>query len=118
MVDRAACRELKEFMQVNQELANSLLLEFPQSVWRAMSPFERDSVAKLVDLGVRFSMDHVADLRLEPQDMADRGVRLVKVPAKMLLDGKPDMDIHPNDLANQHPAHGLCCNHAVARAVQ
>jgi cyclic-di-GMP phosphodiesterase, flagellum assembly factor TipF len=100
LIDRKACRQLQDFMQANRELASSLLLEFPQSVWRTMSPFEQDSVAELAQLGVGFSMDHVADLRMEPQEMAKKGIRLVKVPAKLLIEGKPDMDIHPTDLAN------------------
>ena len=30
-------------------------------------------------------MDHVADLRMEPKELADRSFRFLKVPAKLLL---------------------------------
>jgi cyclic-di-GMP phosphodiesterase TipF (flagellum assembly factor) len=53
-------------------------------------------------LGVRFSMDHVQDLHMEPRELADRGIRLVKVPAKLLLElaDPRAFDIHPADLSD------------------
>jgi cyclic-di-GMP phosphodiesterase TipF (flagellum assembly factor) len=109
LVDTEACRELLQFMELNQELASALVLEFPQSVWRAMGPLEKDGVAALAELGVRFSMDRVTDLRMEPRELADRGIRLVKVPAKLLLElaGPPSIDIHPADLSDLMARHGI-----------
>ena len=51
-----------------------------------MGPLEHESLAALRELGFRFCMDQVTDLRLEPRDLAERGVRFVKVPAAVLLD--------------------------------
>jgi cyclic-di-GMP phosphodiesterase TipF (flagellum assembly factor) len=109
LVDAKAGRELIQFMELNQELASALLLEFPQSVWRAMGPLEQDTVSALADLGVRFSMDHVTDLRMEPRDLADRGIRLTKVPAKLLLEltSQPSFDIHPADLSDLMARYGI-----------
>src|SRR3569833_3420519 len=47
-------------------------------------------------------MDHVRDLRFEHRDLADRGVRFIKVPATLLLDPKQSSasDIHPSDLSD------------------
>ena len=52
--------------------------------------------------GYRFSIDHVSDLRIEPRELADRGVRFIKVPAALLLDPKQTStsDIHPSDLSD------------------
>ena len=49
-----------------------------------------------------FSIDHVTDLRIEPRELADRGVRFIKVPASLLLDPKSSStsDIHPSDLSD------------------
>ncbi len=109
LVDSKACQELLQFMKLNQELATALLLEFPQSVWHAMGPLERDSVSALAELGVRFSMDRVGDLHIEPRDLADRGIRLVKIPAKLLLGlaSPPTFDIHPADLSDLMARHGI-----------
>ncbi len=42
------------------------------------------------------------DLRIEPRELADRGVRFIKVPAALLLDPKQSStsDIHPSDLSD------------------
>src|SRR6202020_2264873 len=52
--------------------------------------------------GYRFSIDHVTDLRIEPRELADRGVRFIKVPAPLLLDPRQTStsDIHPSDLSD------------------
>src|SRR5262249_4787939 len=42
------------------------------------------------------------ELRFDPRDLADRGVRFIKVPAALLLDPKQGAtsDIHPTDLSD------------------
>jgi cyclic-di-GMP phosphodiesterase TipF (flagellum assembly factor) len=47
-------------------------------------------------------MDHVTDLRMEPRDLGERGIRYVKVPAQFLLgDGAAtSTDIHAADLSD------------------
>ena len=45
-----------------------------------MGPIEHESLAALAERGFRFSMDQVSDLRMEPSDLSDRGIRFVKVP--------------------------------------
>jgi cyclic-di-GMP phosphodiesterase TipF (flagellum assembly factor) len=44
-------------------------------------------------------MDHVTDLKLEPRELADLGIRYIKVSADLLLErGKAGLDIDPTDL--------------------
>lgn len=47
-------------------------------------------------------MDQVTDLRIEARDLAERGIRFVKVPGTLLLGnaGTPGSDIHSADLAD------------------
>jgi len=47
-------------------------------------------------------MDHVTDLRMEPRDLGERGIRYIKVPAPLLLgDGDgTSADIHAADLSD------------------
>jgi cyclic-di-GMP phosphodiesterase TipF (flagellum assembly factor) len=94
--------QLRQFIDANQELASALVLEFPQSTWRSMGEIEQACILALRALGVRFSMDHVQDLHMEPRELADRGIRLVKVPAKLLLElaDPRAFDIHPADLSD------------------
>ncbi|MET0719645.1 MAG: EAL domain-containing protein, partial [Tardiphaga sp.] len=89
-----------DFLEANRALAPSFVLEFKQSTFRNLGPIESEHLAALAQRGYRFSIDHVTDLRIEPRDLADRGVRFIKVPASLLLDPKQSAtsDIHPADL--------------------
>lgn len=91
-----------DFLEANRALAPSLVLEFKQSTFRGLGPAETENLAALAQRGFRFSIDHVRDLRIEPRELADRGVRFIKVPASLLLDPKQasTSDIHPSDLSD------------------
>jgi cyclic-di-GMP phosphodiesterase, flagellum assembly factor TipF len=91
-----------DFLDANRALASSFVLEFKQSTLRALGPMESEHLAALASRGYRFSIDHVADLRIEPRELADRGVRFIKVPAALLLDPKQAAasDIHASDLSD------------------
>jgi cyclic-di-GMP phosphodiesterase TipF (flagellum assembly factor) len=77
--------QLSQFLDANRALAPSLVLEFKQSAWHAMGPFEQESLAVLREQGFHFCMDEVTALRMEPRDLAERGIRFVKVSAPLLL---------------------------------
>jgi cyclic-di-GMP phosphodiesterase TipF (flagellum assembly factor) len=91
-----------DFLDANRALAPSFVLEFKQATFRSLGPTESEHLASLAQRGYRFSIDHVTDLRLEPRELADRGVRFIKVPAQLLLDPKQSSasDIHPSDLSD------------------
>jgi len=94
--------QLSDFMAANRALAPSLVLEFAQSTMRAMGPIETESLAALADLGFRFSLDRLNDLRIEPRELAERSFRFVKAPAPLLLNrvGTQGSDIHPADFSD------------------
>ncbi len=91
-----------DFLEANRALAPSFVLEFKQATFRNLGPTETEHLAALAQRGYRFSIDHVTDLRIEPRELADRGVRFIKVPAALLLDQRqtPASDIHPSDLSD------------------
>jgi cyclic-di-GMP phosphodiesterase TipF (flagellum assembly factor) len=91
-----------DFLDANRALAPSFLLEFKQSTFRSLGVIEAEHLAALAQRGYRFSIDHVTDLRIEPRELADRGVRFIKVPASLLLDQRQTSasDIHPSDLSD------------------
>jgi cyclic-di-GMP phosphodiesterase TipF (flagellum assembly factor) len=91
-----------DFLEANRALAPSLVIEFKQAAFRKLGPTESEHLAALAQRGYRFSIDHVTDLRIEPRELADRGVRFIKVPAALLLDPKRSStsDIHPSDLSD------------------
>jgi cyclic-di-GMP phosphodiesterase, flagellum assembly factor TipF len=91
-----------DFLEANRALASSFILEFKQNTLRRLGPIESGHLAALASRGYRFSIDHVADLRFEPRELADLGVRFIKVPAALLLDQKQAAasDIHASDLSD------------------
>ena len=102
LTDPTYFKQFLDFMDANRALAPSLMFEFTQSAYRGFGPLEQESLAALAERGFRFSLDHVADLRMEPKDLADHGFRYLKVPASLLLDRSKNAysDIHPEDLAD------------------
>jgi cyclic-di-GMP phosphodiesterase TipF (flagellum assembly factor) len=102
LIDSTHFPQFSEFMGANRALASSIVFEFAQSAVRAMGPIEQESLAALAELGFRFSMDAVTDLRIEPRELAARGFRFVKVPATLLLAraATTASDIHQADFSD------------------
>jgi len=95
-------RQFLDFMDANRALASSLMFEFTQEAYRSFGPIENESLAALAERGFRFSMDHVTDLHIEPNELAGRAFRFLKVPAKLLFNkaAATQSDIDPEDLAD------------------
>jgi cyclic-di-GMP phosphodiesterase TipF (flagellum assembly factor) len=109
LAEPQSSQQLLRLFEANQELVSTLVLELPQSFWRATGPLAQASLVALTKLGVRFSMDRINDLRMEPRELADRGIRLIKVPAKLLLTVSEARatDIHPADLSDLMARFGI-----------
>jgi cyclic-di-GMP phosphodiesterase TipF (flagellum assembly factor) len=102
LTDALMFRQFLDFMDANRALASSLMFEFTQEAYRSFGPIEHESLAALAERGFRFSMDHVADLHVDPNELADRSFRFLKVPAKLLFNkvAATHTDIDPEDLAD------------------
>ncbi|MDB5520610.1 MAG: hypothetical protein JWQ82_207 [Tardiphaga sp.] len=98
----SAFAQVLDFLEANRALAASFVLEFKQATFRGLGPIESEHLAALAQRGFRFSIDNVTDLRIEPRDLADRGVRFLKVPAALLLDHRQgaSSDIDAADLSD------------------
>jgi cyclic-di-GMP phosphodiesterase TipF (flagellum assembly factor) len=102
LTDSLQFRQLLDFMTANRAIAGALTFEFTQAAYRNFGPIEHEGLAALAELGFRFSMDHVTDLRMQPKELADHAFRYLKVPAKLLLGSATgaQSNIHPEDLAD------------------
>jgi cyclic-di-GMP phosphodiesterase, flagellum assembly factor TipF len=85
LVDPDSAQQLHDFMAANRAIAPSLILQFSQRALREMAEAEYEKLAVLAELGFRFCLNGVADLRLEAGDLGARGFRYVKVHAPLLL---------------------------------
>lgn len=109
LTDALMFRQFLDFMDANRALASSLMFEFTQEAYRNFGPIEHESLAALAERGFRFSMDHVTDLHMEPNELANRSFRFLKVPARLLLNktGSNQSDIDPEDLSDLMARSGI-----------
>lgn len=95
---------LSRILDKYREHAGHLVIEMPQRVFRALEPTSLGLLGAMSANGVRFALDQVGDLRLDPVSLHDRGVRFVKVPAALLqaeAEGRSSTDIAAGDLSAQ-----------------
>jgi cyclic-di-GMP phosphodiesterase TipF (flagellum assembly factor) len=109
LTDALMFRQFLDFMDANRALASSLMFEFTQEAYRNFGPIEHESLAALAERGFRFSMDHVTNLHMEPNELANRSFRFLKVPARLLLNktGSNQSDIDPEDLSDLMARSGI-----------
>lgn len=81
-----------ELLKENRDLAGSLIFEIGQGAFDTRGAIEARNMAKLAELGFRFSLDKVVDLDLDLQDLARADVKFIKVGAEMLLDELTELD--------------------------
>jgi len=75
-----------DFMRENRDLAGSVIFEIPQDAYENRTSIEARAMAKLVDLGFRFSIDRVTNTEIDLPDLERSGVRYVKVAAGTLVE--------------------------------
>ena len=75
-----------DFLSENRDLASALIFELGQSAFLARGATEARNMAKLADLGYRFSLDKVTDLQLDLIDLSRADVKFVKVGAPVLAE--------------------------------
>ena len=100
--DARALGSIARVLEAFQSEAARLIIEVPQRTFRQLDPTRLGIVGGMSARGVRFALDHVSDLRLDPNALADRGVRYIKASAAVLAgleERSPGLDIDVADLA-------------------
>ncbi|WP_126396646.1 EAL domain-containing protein [Blastochloris tepida] len=107
--DTEAMARYAEFLEANRTLAPALVFQVAQEQFRLLGPVETEALAGVVDRGFKLALHHIQDLRFDARDLAERGVRFVKVPAVGLLDRSRAVgaEIHPADLGDLFGRHGI-----------
>lgn len=75
-----------DFMRENRDLAGSVIFEIPQDAYENRTSIEARAMAKLVDLGFRFSIDRVTNTEIDLPDLERSGVKYVKVSAMTMVE--------------------------------
>lgn len=84
--------EFLAFLSQNRDLGQSLIFELGQATFDARGAVEARNMAKLADLGFRFSLDKVQTLDLDFADLQRSDVRFIKVAAELLVEQLLDLD--------------------------
>ncbi len=84
-----------DFLSENRDLNQALIFELGQATFEARGAVEARNMAKLADLGYRFSIDKVQTLDLNFTDLQRSDVRFVKVAADLLIEQLLDLDGSP-----------------------
>jgi cyclic-di-GMP phosphodiesterase TipF (flagellum assembly factor) len=90
--DESFFPQFLDFLSANKDMAGALIFELGQSAFQRRGAVEARHMARLADLGFRFSLDKVVDLDLDFQDLARADVKFIKVGAQMLLDQLEETD--------------------------
>jgi cyclic-di-GMP phosphodiesterase, flagellum assembly factor TipF len=75
-----------EFLAENKDLAGALIFELGQAAFVARGSVEARNMAKLADLGYRFSLDKVIDLQIDLIDLSRADVKFLKIGAPVLAE--------------------------------
>ncbi|WP_411288539.1 EAL domain-containing protein [Phenylobacterium sp.] len=90
--DESFFPQFLELLTANRDLAGALIFEIGQGAFDARGSVEARNMGKLADLGFRFSLDKVADLDIDLQDLARSDVKFLKVGAQFLLEELTEVD--------------------------
>lgn len=74
-----------DFLRANESFSGMMTFEFSQADVAEMGALEHESLAALFELGYRFSIDRVDDLRMDFKALSERGFRFLKLRAARLL---------------------------------
>jgi cyclic-di-GMP phosphodiesterase TipF (flagellum assembly factor) len=92
LADEVFFPQFLEFLSANRDTAGGLIFELGQAAYEARGSIEARNMAKLADLGFRFSLDKVTDLSLDFADLSRSDVKFVKISANVMLDQLLEMD--------------------------
>lgn len=102
-------REFVTFLQANKSNSDTLVFEFTQRAMKTMGPIEYEGLSALYDLGFRFSVDQITDMKPGFQLLAERGFRFAKISSERILNRVEDLgtEIHPADLSSYFARFGI-----------
>lgn len=98
-----------DFVSENPDLAPKLFFEFGQADIESAPPATIGNLARLADLGFRFSLDQVTHLNLDLPGLSAKNFRFVKVDAQFFLSDEDSLGIgiHASDIKQWLDRDGL-----------
>jgi cyclic-di-GMP phosphodiesterase TipF (flagellum assembly factor) len=114
LADETFFPQFIEFLAENRDAASGVIFELGQSAFEQRGATEARNMAKLADLGFRFSLDKVADLALDFTDLSRADVKFLKISGQVMIEQLLEQagsaqfrDIDPADFVDLCGRHGL-----------
>ncbi|PVB63236.1 EAL domain-containing protein [Labrenzia sp. 011] len=109
LVDETFFPGFLEFVKANRNFADALVFEFSQSDVADMGPLELESLSSLYDVGFRFSIDRISDMKMDFNSLAGRGFKYGKLHADYLIGRREAKHghIHPSDFGDLLHRYGM-----------
>ncbi|CTQ44896.1 regulatory protein CsrD [Roseibium aggregatum] len=109
LVDETFFPGFLEFVKANQDLADVLVFEFSQDDVAHMGGMELESLSSLFEAGFRFSVDQIADMKMDFNSLAGRGFKYGKLHADYLIGRREAKHghIHPSDFGDLLHRYGM-----------
>jgi cyclic-di-GMP phosphodiesterase TipF (flagellum assembly factor) len=82
--DARALGAIARVLEAYRAQAARLVIDVPQRVYRGLDPTRLGILGAMSATGVRFALDQMTDVRVDPTGLADRGVAFLKVAASLL----------------------------------
>ena len=92
-----------EFLSENKDMAGGLIFELGLAAFEQRGSVEARNMAKLADVGFRFSIDKVTNVDLDFRELQRADVKFIKIAAETMLAQMQDArarDLHPSDFAS------------------
>ncbi|MGE0829541.1 MAG: EAL domain-containing protein [Hyphomonadaceae bacterium] len=86
LADEQFFPQFLEFMRDNRDLAGAVIFEIPQAAYEKRTSVEARAMAKLADIGFRFSIDKVTHIDVDLPDMERSAIRYLKIPARLIIE--------------------------------
>lgn len=109
LVDETFFPGFLEFVKSNRDFADVLVFEFSQSDVAEMGAMELESLNALYDVGFRFSVDRISDMKMDFNSLAGRGFKYGKLHADYLIGRREAKHghIHPSDFGDLLHRYGM-----------
>ncbi len=109
LVDETFFPGFLEFVKSNKEFADVLVFEFSQPDVAEMGPMELESLSSLYEVGFRFSIDQISDMKMDFHSLAGRGFKYGKLHADYLIGRREAKHghIHPSDFGDLLHRYGM-----------
>jgi cyclic-di-GMP phosphodiesterase TipF (flagellum assembly factor) len=90
--DESFFPQFLEFLSENKDMAGGLIFELGQAAFEARGSVEARNMAKLADMGFRFSVDKISTLDIDFRELQRADVKFAKISAPVLLEQLLEME--------------------------